>query len=76
MLQEFYAKEILPKHIEEIKALEKHYHHRLRLQEDDDPSHGNKSTTSPSARLKRDADLQILVHSEQSPNLNPIEACW
>jgi hypothetical protein len=76
MSQEFYAKEILPKHIEEIKALEKHYYHRFRLQEDGDPSHGNKSVNNPCARLKRDADLQILIHPAQSPNLNPIEACW
>jgi len=26
--------------------------------------------------MKRDADLQILVHPAQSPDLNPIEACW
>jgi hypothetical protein len=31
MSQEFYAKEILPKYIEEIKALEKHYYYRFRL---------------------------------------------
>jgi hypothetical protein len=71
MSQEFYAKEILPKHIEEIKALEKHYHHRFRLQEDGDPSHGNKSANNPCARLKRDADLQILVHPAQIPRSKP-----
>ena len=26
--------------------------------------------------MKRDADLLILVHPAQSPDLNPIEACW
>ena len=31
MSQEFYAREILPKHIEQIQALEKHYHRRFRL---------------------------------------------
>ena len=76
MSQEFYAKEILPIHIKEIKALEERYGHRIRLQEDGDPSHGNRSTNNPCARLKRDADLEIHVHPAQSPDLNPIEACW
>jgi len=76
MSQEFYAREILPKHIEQIKALEERYHCRFWLQEDGDPSHGNKSTDNPCQRLKRAADLQILIHPAQSPDLNPIEACW
>jgi hypothetical protein len=76
MSQQFYAKEILPEYIKQIKALEAHFHKRFYLQEDGDPSHGNKSTDNPCARLKRDADLLILIHPAQSPDLNPIEACW
>lgn len=76
MSQEFYTKEILPKHIEEIRGLEKRFQCRIHFQEDGDPSHGNKSKNNPCARLKRDADLLILVHPAQSPDLNPIEACW
>jgi DDE superfamily endonuclease len=76
MSQQFYAKEILPQYIKEIKALEQYYHKRFYLQEDGDPSHGNRSKDNPCSRLKRDADLQILVHPAQSPDLNPIEACW
>jgi hypothetical protein len=76
MSQEFYAKEVLPKHIREVKALEERYHHRFWLQEDGDPSHGNKSTNNPCYRMKRDADIWILVHPAQSPDLNPIEAIW
>jgi hypothetical protein len=76
MSQEFYAREILPQYIQEMKTLEERYHHRFRLQEDGDPSHGNKSTDNPCQRLKRAADLQILIHPAQSPDLNPIEACW
>ena len=76
MLQEFYAKEILPKHIKEIKALEERYQHRFHLQEDSDPLYGNKLTNNPCACLKRDADLQILIHPAQLPDLNPIKACW
>ena len=75
MSQEFYAREILPQYIQEMKALEERYHHRFWLQEDGDPSHGNKSTNNPCYRMKG-ADLWILVHPAQSPDLNPIEACW
>jgi hypothetical protein len=76
MSQEFYAREILPQYIQEVKALEERYHHRFWLQEDGDPSHGNKSTNNPCYCMKRDADILILVHPAQSPDLNPIEACW
>ena len=47
MSQEFYAREILPQYIQEMKALEERYHYRFWLQEDGDPSHGNKSTNNP-----------------------------
>ena len=47
MSQEFYAREILPQYIQEIKALEERYHHHFRLQEDGNPSHGNKLTDNP-----------------------------
>ena len=76
MSQAFYAKEVLPIHIQEIQRLQKRYNRKIRLQEDGDPSHGNKSMDNPCARLKRDADLYILVHPAQSPDLNPIEAIW
>lgn len=76
MTQVFYAEKILPQHIEQIQALERRHGRRYRLQEDGDPSHGNKSYNNPCAQLKRDADLLILVHPAQSPDLNPIEACW
>jgi hypothetical protein len=62
MNQEFYTREILPLYIKEIKALQKRHKRRYRLQEDGDPSHGNGSQNNPPARLKRDADLLILVH--------------
>jgi hypothetical protein len=76
MSQEFYAKEVLPKHIEKIKELEAHHKRKMWLQEDENSSHGNKSTNNPCARLKRNADLRLLVHTAQSPVLNPIEAYW
>ena len=76
MSQEFYAKEVLPIHISEVQRLQKRYGRCIYLQEDGDPSHGNKSFDNPCARLKRDAGLSIFVHPAQSPDLNPIEAIW
>jgi hypothetical protein len=70
------AQKILPEHIKQIKTLEEHYNHRNYLQQDGDPSHGNRSQNNPPWQLKRDADLLILAHPSQSPDLNPIEACW
>ncbi|KAF2420200.1 hypothetical protein EJ08DRAFT_598550, partial [Tothia fuscella] len=74
--QAFYAEKILPQHIKEIQALEAHYSYRFRLQEDRDPSHGNRSSNNPCAKLKTAAGLLILVHPPQSLDLNPIELCW
>jgi hypothetical protein len=76
MTQVFYAKEILPKHIDEIRALEAHYKHCFCLQEDGNLSHGNRTFDNPPARLERDADLLNLAHPLRSPDLNPIEAMW
>ena len=76
MTQEFYAREILPKHIEHIKTLQRDYNKRFIFQEDGDPSHGIKSPNSTPARLKRAAQLTLLTHPAQSPDLNPIEAIW
>jgi hypothetical protein len=76
MTQVFYAEKILPQHIEQIQALERRHGVKYYLQEDGDPSHGIKSPNSRPAHLKRDADLLLLIHPPQSPNLSPIEICW
>jgi len=72
----FYAQKILPQHIEQIQALQKRHGIKYHLQEDGDPSHGTNSPESPPAILRRDAGLLLLIHPPQSPDLNPIEACW
>ncbi|KAF2421046.1 hypothetical protein EJ08DRAFT_653615, partial [Tothia fuscella] len=72
--QKFYAEEILLKHIDEIKLLEERYSHRFQLQEDSDPSYGNRLKNNLPAKLKRDSDLLLVFHLLQSPDLNPIEA--
>jgi len=72
----FYAKNILPQHIEQIQALERRHGVKYHLQEDGDPSHGINSPNSPPTVLKREADLFLLAHPSQSPDINPIESCW
>ena len=76
MTQKFYAEHILPQHIQQIQELEARYKRKIWLQEDGDPSHGNRSMNNAPARLKREADVQILTHPPQSPDLNPIESIW
>jgi hypothetical protein len=63
-------------YFEVIKMLEKRHKRRYTLQEDGNSSHGNRSYNNTPAQLKRDSDLQILVHPAKSPDLNPIKAVW
>jgi DDE superfamily endonuclease len=76
MNQVFYTKHILPHHIKHIKWLEAKKKHKFWFQEDNDPSHGTRSTNNIAARAKRDAHILILLHPAQSPDLNPIESIW
>lgn len=76
MTQKYYAEHILPKHIEAIKRLEERHKHRYVLQEDNDGSHGTRSLRNPCRRLKINANLELLLHPAQSPDLNPIEGIW
>ena len=45
------------------------------LQEDNDPSHGTRKQ-GLAQRLKQDHGIKSLFHPAQSPDLNPMEACW
>ena len=76
MTQKHYAEHVLPKHIETIKRLEERHKHRYILQEDNDGSHGTRSLRNPCRRLKINANLDLLLHPAQSPDLNPIEGIW
>jgi len=76
MTQKYYAEQVLPKHIETIKRLEERHRHRYMLQEDNDGSHGTRSLQNPCRRLKINANLELLLHPAQSPDLNPIEGIW
>ena len=46
------------------------------LQEDNDGFYGTRSLQNPCRRLKINANLELLLHPAQSPDLNPIEGVW
>ena len=76
MTQKYYAEHVLPKHIEAVQCLEQRYRRKIWLQEDNDRSHGTRSTNNPAWRLKNASRIWILRHPAQSPDLNPIESIW
>jgi hypothetical protein len=76
MTQKFYAKEILPQYIDQIKASRSSLSALYSVPGGWDPSYGNRSKNNLPAWLKRDTDFKVLTHPPQSPDLNPIEAIW
>ena len=81
MTQKYYTERLLPVY---IKAVEDHRKLTARnegfptpwvLQEDNDPSHGHK-VLGLAQRLKIRYWIPTIVHPPQSPDLNPIKACW
>ncbi|KAF2839856.1 hypothetical protein M501DRAFT_933278, partial [Patellaria atrata CBS 101060] len=76
MTQRFYAKEVLPLHLEYLRWLEAKYQRKFYFQEDNDPSHGTRSTNNACYKAKLASGVQLLDHPAQSPYLNPIEGIW
>jgi hypothetical protein len=76
MTQKFYAKHILPKHLEQIQQLKKEFNCEIYLLEDNDPSHGTRSKHNVCIVLKQAAGVVCIIHPAQSPDLNAIEAIW
>jgi hypothetical protein len=75
MTQAYYTKRLLPVYIQAIKNLQSKYGHSFLLLEDGDPSHGMKKA-GLAQRLRDTHGIQNVQHPPQSPDLNPIEACW
>ena len=78
MTQEYYVGHILPLYVQSIHQLrqsESDIPNNWLLQEDGDPSHGMR--THGLARKFKDCNwITNHYHPAQSPDLNPIEACW
>ena len=85
MTKVYYTKRILPVYIGAIESMRRsrdipqpespQEHHQFLLQEDGDGSHGLRKK-GPAQDLRDAHCIQSLAHPPQSPDLNPIEACW
>ena len=80
MTQQYYADTLLPFYIRCILRAQA-TGRRVFLQEDGDPSHGareNKKSKIPNIceQLRRRHFIESHSNPAQSPDLNPIEACW
>ncbi len=77
MTQKYYVERLLPVYIEAIhkqQATTPDQAHNWILQEDNDTSRGTRKFGLPQA-LRDHHQIKTLVHSAQSPDLSPIEAC-
>ena len=78
MTQQYYVDNILPifcNAIEETRHFDPLNADKYVLQEDGDPSHGKKKDGLAQA-MRVQYKLKSFTHPAQSPDLNPIEACW
>ena len=75
MTQKYYTERLLPVYIKAIHKARLQDTQDWLLQEDGDPSHGLRKP-GLAQRLKDSNWIPNLVHPPQSPDLNPMEACW
>ena len=76
MTQLYYTKKILPNHLQDLQEAERKTGRKHILQEDNDPSHGTRSTLNYAQLFRERHEIQSLYHPGQSPDLNPMEAVW
>ena len=72
----YYKDHILPNYLGAINKSRIYYNRRGILQEDNDGSHGTRSENNIALIEKKKAWVELLKHPANSPDLNPIEACW
>ena len=76
MTQAYYTEKLLPHYITALQTARRHDDlSPWLLQEDNDGSHGHKKLGLAEAS-RRENWVSILEHPAQSPDLNPMEACW
>lgn len=76
MTQLYYTKHILSKHLKALQEAEEKTGRKHILQEDNDSSHGTRSTLNYAQLFRERHDIQSLNHPGQSPDLNLMEAVW
>jgi transposase len=78
MTQKYYVERLLPVYINAIHTARLQLNGELKpwiLQEDNDPSHGKRKKGLAQLYLESNW-IPVLIHPAQSPDLNPMEACW
>jgi len=77
MTMKYYSERILPQYIQALKGLRIDVGIEPIFQQDNDSSHGTRGQEE-SIILKqlREAQIEVLLHPPNSPDLSPIEACW
>lgn len=77
MTQKYYTQHVLSMYISALQSA------RMRddlgdfiLQEDNDSSHGTKTTYNVAYKSRRSNWIHTINHPAQSPDLNAIEGCW
>ena len=75
MTQAYYTERILPICVNAVQA-SRIQRGRGILQEDGDPSHGNRSYNNVAVQYRRANWIETLNHPPYSPDLNPIEGIW
>ena len=75
MTQKYYTDKILPQYVKEYQRCMAFVSKAI-LQEDNDGSHDTFTRSNYAARYKRRYNIESLIHSANSPDLNPIEAIW
>jgi transposase len=76
MTQEYYCENVLPVYIKAIQDLRINQGKNITLQEDNDGSHGTRSTDNICHNLKASNWINTLFHPGNSPDLGPIEGIW
>jgi hypothetical protein len=75
MTQKYYVEKLLPLYCNAVIDGRHWKPGPWLLQEDNDPSHGTRKR-GLAELYKEENDIDCIVHPPQSPDLNPIEACW
>ena len=76
MTQAYFTERLLPGYMTEIHECRVFHDRFCIFQEDNDPSHGTRSTDNIVRRIKAASWIETLNHPPQSPDLNPTEGVW
>jgi len=77
MTMKYYSEVILPQYISALHSLRIKFNIEPIFQQDNDSSHGTRGQAeSIITKQLQEAQIELLLHPPNSPDLSPIEACW